>query len=448
MLTVLANDPLAFSELASRSAMFAFGVILALLTMVSLLRTVIVPRPLRSSLSGFVMWAVYEVSRGLAAMRRTYKGRDKVMAWTGPVMILMMLLAWLLGFLFAYAMMIYGISGMPWGDALRQSGSSLLTLGFAGGNGSEQTAIDFIAATTGPVIIAMLVGYLPTIFQTYLDREVLVTVLATIGGEPAWGPEYLARASMAQTLDDLETNFHQWSEWAAKLRLTHITYPTLMYVRGSKGNRHYVTSLLSVMDAAALFVSLTKATNNTSSYRLLLQGSQTFEALFLVIGAPRRGKHRIPIVGEYLPTKPVIQHGMLDIPAWNDDRRSVHAAAAKDAARGVTSQQALQLGFDQTRDSTLTRDQFDKAVAMLKAAHFPIERDEDQAWEMFKEIRKQYEYPAYGLARKLDAVPSPWSGPRFKKTPVEYPASVVEIRKTIDDQQTATNNKEDDEPKN
>ena len=437
MTSILASEPIAFADMASRSGIFTLGLFLALTTFLSMMRTVIVPRPLKSSLTGFVMLAVYGASRGIAAMRRTYRGRDKVMAWTGPVMIMSILLAWLVGFLFAYAMLIYGISGMPFGQALRQSGSSLLTLGFAGGNGSEQTAIDFIAATTGPILIAMMIGYLPTIFQTYLDREVLVTMFSTTAGEPSWGPEYLARSSMAGTTSEIASYFRQWSEWAAKLRLTHLTYPTLIYIRGSRAHQHYVTSLLAAMDAAAMHVSVSDTEENSNAYRLLLQGSQTFEVLFLAAG-PQKFTKRIPILSDYLTPKSVPSRPALDIPAWNNNRRSVHAAAAKDAARGITAAQARQLGFDQARVSTLTREQFDHALSMLKEAHVPIVSSDDDAWEMFSEIRKQYEYPAYGLAYKLDAVPAPWSGPRFKKTPVEYPTSVVEVRSTITDPQPPT----------
>ncbi len=422
---------MALTDLASRSGIFTLGLFLALTMFISMMRTVIVPRPLKSSFTGLVMLAVYGTTRGLASMRRTYRGRDKVMAWTGPVMIIAILLTWLVGFLFAYAMLIYGISGMPFGQALRQSGSSLLTLGFAGGNGSEQTSIDFIAATTGPILIAMMIGYLPTIFQTYLAREVLVTMFSTSAGEPSWGPEYLARSSMAGTLNDLNTYFHEWSQWAATLRLTHLTYPTLIYIRGSRAHQHYVTSLLAAMDAAALHVAVSDLEENANAYRLLLQGSQTFEVLFLAAG-PQKFTKRIPLLSAYLPGKVTTSRPVLDIPAWNSNRRSVHAAAAKDAARGVTAAQARQLGFDQTRVSTLTRAQFDHALTMMKAAHLPIARSDDEAWQMFSEIRKQYEYPAYGLAYKLDAVPAPWSGPRFKKTPVEFPTSVVEVRTTID----------------
>ncbi len=431
MLSVVASEPLALSDILSRTGIFFFGLFIVVITMVSLLRTVIVPRPLRSSLSGFVMWLVWWTTRGISALRRTYRGRDQVLAWTGPIMILTMLLAWLIGFLFGYAMLIYGISGMDFSQALRQSGSSLLTLGFAGGTTEDQTIIDFIAATTGPVIIAMLIGYLPTIFQTYLDREVLVTTISTIGGEPAWGPEYLARIALAGAHDETPRHFDEWAEWAARLRLTHMTYPTLMYVRGSRANRHYVVALLAMLDAAALKISLTKSEERRPAYRLLLQGSQAFETLYIVLGAPKKGRHRIPIIGNYMPPRNPMLRVSSHLPAWNDNLRAVHAAAAEDSSFAMTRMHALQLGLDRQRSSTLTRDQFDRAVAMMVEAGVVIERDLDEAWAMFRDIRKEYEFPAYGMALKLDVAPAPWSGPRFRRTEVIYPASAVELRKHL-----------------
>ncbi|WP_371079168.1 hypothetical protein, partial [Salmonella enterica] len=108
------------------------------------------------------------------------------------------LLTWLVLFLIGYGLMIYGVSGrMPLGEAMRQSGSSLLTLGFAATDRSEQTVIDFAAAATGPIVIALLIGFLPTIYSVYLEREQAVMMLTVSGGGPAWGAEILARYSVA-----------------------------------------------------------------------------------------------------------------------------------------------------------------------------------------------------------------------------------------------------------
>ncbi|MDD2858889.1 MAG: hypothetical protein PHU75_09470 [Candidatus Nanopelagicales bacterium] len=422
MLTVHASEPMALAELASRGGIFVLGLVVVMISLVSLMRTVIVPRPLRSSLSGLVMWLVEYTTRGIAYLRGTYAKRDHVLAWTGPVMILAMLIAWLIGFLVGYAMLIYGVSGMDFGDALRQSGSSLLTLGFAGGVNEDQTIIDFIAAATGPIIIAMLIGYLPTIFQTYLEREVLVTMLSTSGGEPAWGPEYLARATLSGTLDQALDHMDAWAEWAARLRLTHITYPTLMFVRSPRATRHYLISLLCVMDAAALQISLSSTVERMHAYRLLLQGSQTFESLYVVTHRDGRGLRRIPVVNRLLQSRDA-QDRASHLPAWSLDTRAVHEAAAQDNAVGFSTLNATTTSVLGLHDSTITHDQFMRAVTMLQAVNYPINRSLDEAWTMFRDIRSQYEFPAYALAYRLDAVPAPWSGPRYKRTDIIYPAS-------------------------
>ncbi len=86
---------------------------------------------------------------------------------------------------------------------MRQSGSSLLTLGFAVANTEDLTIIAFVAAATGPIVIGMLIGFLPTIYSVYIEREVDVTMLGTTAGEPVWGPELLARHALAGDIEGL-----------------------------------------------------------------------------------------------------------------------------------------------------------------------------------------------------------------------------------------------------
>ena len=79
---------------------------------------------------------------------------------------------------------------------------------------------------------------------------------------------------------------------------------------------------------------------------------------------------------------------------------------------------------------SLTRAEFNDAVAMMQEAGYPIEVDLDTAWEQFSISRKRYEFAAYQLAYALDVVPAPWSGPRRKPTPTIEPTSAVELLKT------------------
>jgi hypothetical protein len=52
-----------------------------------------------------------------------------------------------------------------------------------------------------------------------------------------------------------------------------------------------------------------------------------------------------------------------------------------------------------------------------------MERDAAEAWPHFRGWRVNYESLAYALARHIDAVPAPWSGPR------RWPAETIPVRR-------------------
>ncbi|NQW71324.1 MAG: hypothetical protein HQ453_01210, partial [Actinobacteria bacterium] len=68
------------AELASRGFAFTLGALLFLIVTISLMRTVIVPRPLRSLYTDAVMWIIITVVRTIALTRRTYTARDAALA--------------------------------------------------------------------------------------------------------------------------------------------------------------------------------------------------------------------------------------------------------------------------------------------------------------------------------------------------------------------------------
>ena len=413
-------------ELASRSVCFFLGVLVFVAMIVSLLRTIVVPRALRSFFSGMIMAAVVGIGWGLARLRRTYKGRDAEMAWAGPLIILVTLIAWLLGFLLAYGLMIYGISGNSFGMSLAQSGSSLFTLGFDGGRTQDQTILDFMAAATGPIVIALMIGFLPTIYNIYTNREVAVTQLSTEAGEPAWGPEFLVRSHLTDRLERNDETFEAWAHWATTLRLTHLTYPALVHVRSARAQRHYATSLLAIMDAAALSVSLNHERAHHRAYTLLAQGMQAFDTLYLSGIAPRKFRSRLPILGRLVKPTVTIDSSLLAMPAREAGRKAAQMAASSDAVRGMQHELIGLLDSGEAKPLTLTRAEFDEAYAMFEAAEFPIEYNADDAWAFFSRLRQRYEFPAYAICSKLDAPPAPWSGPRRVPTKTLTPAAAVD----------------------
>jgi hypothetical protein len=237
-------------------------------------------------------------------------------------------------------------------------------VGLPGPTGTVPPVILFAAATTGLVIVAPQIAYLPTLYGAYNRRETDVSVLNARAGVPAWGPELLARTHYAlgsgvSTLDTLPDLYEQWERWAFDVADTHSAYPPLVRFRSPGPLTSWVTSLLAVLDSAALFLALAPGSAPTVPARLCLRGGFTcFDRVARSMGID-------------LPDEP-------------------------DPAGGIS----------------LTYAEFLDAVDRLREVDFPIERDPADAWPDFAGWRVSYEAAAYAVAAAADAVPALWSGPR------------------------------------
>ncbi|MFD0345874.1 hypothetical protein ACFQ0M_06890 [Kitasatospora aburaviensis] len=153
-----------------------------------------------------------------------YHTQDRVQTWLALVL-LGMLGVWLGSMLIAYTLLLHGTSQLDWAVSFREAGSSLFTLGFASGDRLHLSVIDFMAAASGPLVIALQISYLPTLYGAYNRREVEVTLLQSRAGEPAWGPELLARQSLVDTETALPQLYRDWERLAADIGETTPTTP-------------------------------------------------------------------------------------------------------------------------------------------------------------------------------------------------------------------------------
>jgi hypothetical protein len=335
------------------------GVVLLTVTMVSVLRTLVLPRASASRLLTS-LWRFWRaVLRGLARPARRYERLDRLLEWLAPLVLVSQLLVWLLALFTGFGLLAYAVAPrIGWAVALREAGSSLFTLGFAVPDRLRLTVVDFIAAASGPLMIALQIAYLPTLYATYNRRETEVTLLRSLAGEPSWGPELLARQHLVGTVQNLQHVYLGWERLAADMGESHANYPIMMAFRSPKPYRSWIIAMLAVMDAAAMHLTLAPATA-PSEARLALRAG--FLALRDI--ADSRG---IPYDPDPRPDAPI----------------------------------------------SLTIEEFREGVKWAEDAGFRPERNADDAWPDFKGWRVNYEALAYALARRHDAVPAMWSGPR------------------------------------
>lgn len=414
-----------------RALPFIVGLAVLASATLSIVRTMVVPRMSISIVYALVLRATDTTFMLAARVARSYTSRDRLLAWSGPVGIMMALIVWLALFLLGYALLIYGITNNTFVQSLLQAGSGLLTLGLLGNPSDDVSAIDFIAAMTGPAVIALLIGFLPTLYTSYLSRESRVLLATSLTGAPAWGPEALARVQLLEGDSDLPTIYLDWIPWCAQVRLTQTLYPALNRFRSSVGSRNWLISLVAVLDSAAMRLAIRSGSPDPRTVALLEQGAQTI----LSISATEIG---IDSVVRFRPWKRRIEETVAVFGMSEGHNSHAHQgpqvmaglpAAVSDVAKAITLDSLRGQVTDERKydmkylgaKSTLPREEFDKALAYIKATGVDVQRSADEAFDIFIQIRGRYESAAYHLAERFYAVRAPWTGDRSPVTPVIYP---------------------------
>ena len=415
---------------------FVLGLAIIGFTFSSVVRTMVIPRDRVSSLYAVIIRSNDVVFRLLMRIRRSFATRDRVLAWSGVMGIILALVVWLGSFLLGYGLMIFGVSEGGFIDSLLQAGSGLFTLGVMGQPTGSITAVDFLAAMTGPVVIALLIGFLPTLYSSYLSREDQVLVSAALTGAPAWGPEMLCRAHLINGADNLPTIYRDWIEWTAQVRLTQSLYPALNRFRSPVESRNWLISLVATMDSAALRLAVRKEEPEVPTVALLEQGAQTILSLYateveIKQALPfRRWRRRLEVTLSIfgLSAKHDSSTKTFTGPSAGLTPQTVAVAKALsiDNLRGRVADTKGVFDEYATQLSTITREEFDRAIDLMKRAGMPIERDLDEAFDIFRHERGRYESATYHLAQILYVVRAPWTGERTPDTHVLWPTLAVE----------------------
>ncbi len=342
------------------TALALFGVVVVIVTWGSVIRTLVVPRRSRDRISLAVDRTVAWTYRFLTRRVRSYERRDRVLASEASTTILLQLAVWLVLFYVGFGLL---LSAFTDEGAFAQAGSSLFTLGYAGPKNGPLTAIDYVAAATGLIVVALQIGYLPTLYSAFNRRETEVTLLSSRAGTPPWGPEILARTRFGFTTEDdgavMDDFYLQWERWAADLSESHTNYPVLTRFRSPAAFTSWLAALVAVLDSAALWMALAPSTVPAVQARLCLRMGFT-------------------------------------------------------ALRSIAETLGMEVDHDPDPDSILQLAYADylAGVARIESTTFRTDRTAEQAWPDFRGWRVNYEAVAYALMDRLDAVPAPWTGPR------------------------------------
>ena len=201
----------------------------------------------------------------LACRLREGGQRENYLSIYGPLSLLLLIAAWAAALVVGFALLDLGLGAQVaapegssgFGTLLYLSGTTFFTLGLGDvtPRAASSRAITVLEAGTGFAFLAMVISYLPVLYQGFSQREVEISLLDARAGSPPSGVELLRRHVEGQGAVGLEQLLHDWERWSAQLLESHLSFPVLAYYRSQHERESWLAALTAVLDACALVLA-------------------------------------------------------------------------------------------------------------------------------------------------------------------------------------------------
>jgi hypothetical protein len=344
--------------LVARIVVAALAVVEVNAVLLSVLRSVVLPRAVPARLARLTFLIVRFGLLARLRGRTDYPTRDRVLALQAPLGLFAQLLVWALLIYVGFAALFWAVGDTAGGDPLARtlelSGSSMLTLGFDTPRGLLSDFVAFSAAGVGLTLLALVITYLPSVYGAFSRREAAIAKLVVRVGSPPTGHALLSRSWTLGRFDQLEEVWEGWEDWFVEVSESHTTFPQLVFFRSPHPENHWVLSAEAVLDGAALLMTACEVPRQSRSELCVEAGVGALVAVADFLGVPHR-------------------------PPEDDAEIALHPQL------------------------------FNDALHELAEHGVPLRNDRAGAWRDFRRIRARYEPLIAVLGRMTDAPRSDWS---------------------------------------
>jgi len=282
------------------------GIILIAVVLWEAFETIVLPRRVTRRIRLTRLFYRLTWRPWLALGRAVVSGRrlETHLSYFGPLSLLFLLSLWALGLITGFALLYW--SGGPqslkvgsgFATDLYLSGTTFFTLGL--GDVTPRTSLarglTVLEAGMGFGFLALVIGYLPALNQSFSRREVSISLLDARAGSPPTAAEMLRRHSSDHGLAALQQLLHEWERWSAELLESHLSFPVLAYFRSQHDNQSWLASLTAILDTSALvMVGLEGACERQAELTFAMARHAVNDLSLVFLAEPRESRHnRLP----------------------------------------------------------------------------------------------------------------------------------------------------------
>src|SRR6266850_1803631 len=209
------------------------------------------------------LWGVWA-----AGARRIESRRARENALSPYAMLTMLVLfgVWAFGLIVAFGLLQWSMgSHLMHADGesagfrtdLYMSGTTFFTLGLGDVAPDSFVArlLTVVEAGTGFGFLAMVLAYLPVLYQAFSRREARIVMLDEWAGSPPTPAVLLKRAADSGEPAAVTGLLREWELGAAELLESHLSYSILAYYRSQHDNQSWLAALTTVLDTCTLVIA-------------------------------------------------------------------------------------------------------------------------------------------------------------------------------------------------
>jgi hypothetical protein len=344
------------------------GILLIVIVLADAFETMILPRTAarKVRLTRFFYYCVGRIQAFVLGILGNRAIRDTLLNIYAPLSLIGLLLFWAIMLILGFALVQYGLRLPLSGNLLQQdigtylyfSGVTFLTLGF--GDITSYTGmgrfLSVLEAGVGFGFLAVVISYLPVLYQSFSRREVTICMLDARAGSPPTAAELLRRHGHYGNMQELFELLKEYERWAAELLESYLSYPILAFYRSQHDQQSWLSAMVAILDTCTLL-------------RLRLQGDPAWQ--------PR-------LQWQAYLTFAMARHTLIDL---------------------------VLILFEKPKTDIperLSESDWQRLTQVLAESGMPLERIDAETREQFNAMRQQYEPFAHALAQRLFLELPPW----------------------------------------
>ena len=240
------------------------GILLVVVPLWDAYETILLPRRLPADIriSRLLFRALWRIWTFFGRRIRARNLRELFLSFYAQLSLIALFGVWAAGIILGFASVQWalgsavrgsGMAGFP--ADLYLSGTTFFTLGLGDvvPMSGITRAVTVLEAGLGFGFLALVIAYVPVLYQSFSPREARITMLDEWAGSPPAAGQILRRAFESETpAAELDRLFREWEEAAANILESHLSYPLLAFFRSQHDNQSWLASLCAVTDAAAV----------------------------------------------------------------------------------------------------------------------------------------------------------------------------------------------------